>query len=548
MIHALLNNSEPLNYLLFYLPLVLFTLGYLVICNKVSQGRIPVNRFWLISLAYLFLMRLQDFQVQFSMNPDEEQWLICANSLVDSPSRYFSTFFIGEFTRFFGILPLSIFRIFTDYVSYEHARFLNISLFFIFILIQFKLLSLWFKTHISIPVLSLFIVLFASASHYDLINYNSESSAVVLYSLAIYLFARNYLQSKPAFSYFLLGFICAITPFAKEQGVFITAILVSLIALKLIFDKNWKAFIFFGAGGISFVFLYVGLIIALFGFDSLVQALETGLEYTSNSESGGIVWKDLIIKSLQIEYFNNVWFIPVSLFLIALAIAWKNRTTEQNRSKSQALIFFSVLSLTIFYTINISKNPLFHYMLYFLISMPWIMALGFESRLSKKENQLIPLFLCALVFILQSNENLLALRLSRVNEAQCRECFDAYHAADPVNQVIQKHRKDGDAIIIWGYENKYMVYNRLHRGSASLYPVFAMNGYSQRDLVIDQYIENVEEIKPALFAELVGPGRHWFNDRDKYGLAENAPDLKAIIDRDYSIIAESENYRIYSRN
>jgi hypothetical protein len=547
MINDIINNSENYNYLVFYMPLVVLTFGFLILCNKTYQNKVSINKFWGFSLVYLLIMRLQDFQMPFSMNPDEEQWIICANSLVDSPSIYFSTFFICDFTRFLGILPLAIFRLFSDYLSYEHARILNIIFFYLIIRVQFKLLSLFFEKKLSLLVLSLFIVMFASANHYDLINYNSEISAVLIFSICIYLFAKYNQQKNNLWSIFLIGFLCAMTPFAKEQGALITASTVIFFILKLLSDKNYKGFCLFIAGGISFIFIYLGLLTYFFDLNIIYQIITTGLEYTSQSEKAGIIWQDLIIKSLGIEFFNNVWFIPITLFLLALIIGLKRIKQEKNQDKIKGFLFFSLLSFIIILTINISRNPLFHYMLFLLINIPWIIAYGFEKHINKKENRLIAIVLCLMIFIIQSNDDIERWRLIYVNKAQCKECFRDFRLNDSVNQIIQKHRKDGDSIVIWGWENFYIINNRLHRGSSYLYPEFAMKKYTNSQYVIQRYIDNISKTKPAFFVELVGKGRHWFTSREKYNFQQNAPDLYKKITTEYLTISEGENYRIFKR-
>ena len=548
MIDSIINNSENFNYLLFHLPLALFTLGYLIVCRLTITGQLSSKRFWWISLIYIFLMRLQDFQMPFSMNPDEEQWLICANSIVDDPSLYFTTFFICDFTRFFSIIPLTFFRLFTDYVTYEHARFLNICLFYYFIFLQFKLLSLWFNKSVVVPIITLFIVLFSSASHFDFVDYNSEMPSIVFFTLALYLFARNiFTQNKSTFSYFHIGLILAITPFIKEQGVFISLLISVLFSLKLIINKNWKALIYLYLGSLTFIIIYLGSVFLFYGFSDIIKIIETGLEYKSMGLNAAHSWEYYFIRAIKIEFLNKIWLIPVSLFLISFVNSWRNFNLSNDKSKSQALIFFSFLSLILLYTVNMSSNPLFHYTLFFNLSMPFIITLGFEKFLIQQENHILVFLTISLVFIIQSDGQYQSLRKIYVNESQCKECFNNYNEKDIINQIIKENRKSNDAMVIWGWENKYLVYNKLKRGSAYIYPQFAFKGYKNRQIVLNRYQNNINQIKPTFIAELVGKGRHWFNDRDKYGLSQNAPDLYLFILDHYTILAEGQNYRIYKR-
>ena len=122
IIYRLLSNPLFSNGILAFLT-VLFLIYYYFLNKKPSLKKY----YWLFAIVYFFASRSFDFVLK-TLNPDEEQWIIAANSLISDSNSYFSFYYICDFSRILTIIPLTIFGFFTDFLSYGHARLLNISL------------------------------------------------------------------------------------------------------------------------------------------------------------------------------------------------------------------------------------------------------------------------------------------------------------------------------------------------------------------------------------------------------------------------------------
>ena len=98
--------------LLAFLPIFILTAVYI---GFLIYSKFKANKYyWPITLLYLFLIRSDDFYRSYTLNVDEEQWIICANSVVESPLNWLNSFLLIDFTRMLTILPLTIFSFFTE--------------------------------------------------------------------------------------------------------------------------------------------------------------------------------------------------------------------------------------------------------------------------------------------------------------------------------------------------------------------------------------------------------------------------------------------------
>ena len=120
-----------------------------------------------ISALYIGLVRFYDYEYLWS-NPDVDQWIICARSLVDDPFLWMKEYAIYDFTRLLTILPLSmIYWVFGSLGYFEVSVFFLISL-FVFIVLQTQLLSRKLESNVVFLSVGLLIVSFLWCCFYRL--------------------------------------------------------------------------------------------------------------------------------------------------------------------------------------------------------------------------------------------------------------------------------------------------------------------------------------------------------------------------------------------
>jgi hypothetical protein len=83
-----LSNPIFSNGILIFLTILFLTYYYLI--DKKQSLR---KYFWLFAIIYFFACRSFDFTLK-TLNPDEEQWLVSANSIVSDSKGYFLHYYI----------------------------------------------------------------------------------------------------------------------------------------------------------------------------------------------------------------------------------------------------------------------------------------------------------------------------------------------------------------------------------------------------------------------------------------------------------------------
>jgi len=486
--------------------------------------------------------------MHFSHDPDEEQWIICANFLVDNPTLFFKHFLINDFGRFFTYLPLAFFRIFTDYISYDSARILMISMFISIIYIQNKIIRINHSKEISTIICSMLALFFGISSHYDLINYNSEMPCILIISTIILLFLRLNNNVKHH-NLFFLGFLNALIIYTKEQATLIALFIGLMITIYFLSKKQYLYLIRYYIGGFVGVALLIIPLLLFFGIDEVINYYVNYWEYanyTANNQPynlGIYHYFELYLKSLV---FNRELFFLYFLILTSLGLLiYRVFKSKQNL---KATNFFIIgLAIIILYTIYFSHNYLFHYNLYLISVSGYLLSWLLDNYSFNFSKIKVNLILLTSLFFIQSNAAVEKRRLFSIVPQLCLTCSDAFIQADSVNLLLQKFTNPGDGMIIWGYENKYFVRNKLQRASGYLYPTILIGDYSQKGSIIKKYQKEIMKFKPKIFIILVGKNRHWFNDVNKDSIELNAPDLLQTVKANYNLVAKGEDYILYLR-
>jgi hypothetical protein len=270
--------------ILAFLPIVVLSITYVFILWK---NNFKYNKwFWPISFFYLILIRSDDLFRPYTLCPDEEQWLICANSIIESPYNYVKYFLLFDFSRLFTILPLCLFSPITDYISYEHARILNLLIYFGIIFFIHKCADLFFQNNSEIPtILSAYLLMFFSLSRdYDFIAYNSELPAILLLIISCYLVLKKINRNKLDFAHmFIAGNLISSTINAKEQIFAISFFIGSCIVIYLWLNKKYFALLGYISGAITSVILLHAILFWFYSFGDYKMIIDTGYEYSKTA-------------------------------------------------------------------------------------------------------------------------------------------------------------------------------------------------------------------------------------------------------------------------
>ena len=533
--------------LLAFLPIFILTAVYI---GFLIYSKFKANKYyWPITLLYLFLIRSDDFYRSYTLNIDEEQWIICANSVVESPLNWLNSFLLIDFTRMLTILPLTIFSFFTDYINYDHARFLNISMYFFWVYIIYKCVSFIFISTTPLITATFLILFFALSRDYDFISYNSELPAILLMTISIYFFIKTNVSKKNFFYYVVSGFILVLAIVAKEQAFLIVAVLVTLLSSYLLINREYKHLLYFTLGcTISSISLLV-LFFAFYSIDDLNYILTTGYEYSQQAVFIVKSTNENLVKLLENVLLSRDYIVFSSVAIVSFFLLIAKNIKLIDFKLNFFLFAITLLLLTSLFTIYRPKNFFLHYNYYLIIPYSFLFAYLIESISIKSWSTKLYVFLFAILFLSKTyaNDRRLFYPISKIMNDEFINREEFINKEDALYKCIQKNSKKGDKLLIRGWGLKYYLNSELKRSSRFLYPHFAIGRYSLKEKVNLYYIHDVELFKPDIIIEEFGENSFFLSDTNKTSIKKSSEPLFNLIEVLYTCKCTTNNFKLYKK-
>jgi hypothetical protein len=101
--------------------------------------------------------------------------------------------------------------------------------------------------------------------------------------------------------------------------------------------------------------------------------------------------------------------------------------------------------------------------------------------------------------------------------------------------------------LVWGWSNKYYVRPERERGSGYLYPQFAVGNYEGKKLALEFYERDFTLFKPTIIIEVIGENEFLLKDYEKESISSSSERLGDIISRNYDLVFEEANLKIYKK-
>jgi hypothetical protein len=526
-----------------FLPILLSTLFYIYFITQAAfKNKFSVKWVWIVTVTFVFFIRSNDFFLK-SLNPDEEQWLICANSLLHSPSDYFTSFFLFDYSRIITILPIAFMGLFTKFSSYDSARFVNISLFLIFTFFQFRIIELLFNKKIAIFIIGFLAINFSLAVSPDLIAYNSEMPAIVIISILIFLFVREQKLPSHKITSLLAGILTSFIPFCKEQALPFSIIFVVFFSIKYIKGKEYNRLLLYIIGGLLGLSIILIPLICLYGIDKIVWLIS----YLSEYSKLGVYFEnhpsmnDRVLRSFKIIWLNKEHFALLSISLVSFFIITMDVFKRKNNKRNflNEVFLLSLFFISVF-VIVYPKDTFFHYTILTWVSCYIICGYLFLRIDSTYNPKVLTLILIALFVskIYDGNWRL----IYPISEIRANDYIDQ---SDPVNNFLSKNTSPGDGMVVWGWANNYFINFELQRASRNTNSMTIINKYSSKQNSINLYIEDLKKFKPKVIIELAGEKRFYLNNKEKYSIENSSSELMNFINSKYSCVESGSNYVFY---
>lgn len=533
--------------------------SYLILSAHSILKRGSNKAFILFSVAAIALIKFGDFFVPFSMNPDEEQWIICANSFSESPKDWLQYYLYTDYSRIFSFLPISVLSLFSGHATYIHARIAAMLLFALTLVFNFKLIRHLFSSEIAKIATALALLLFSLSNHRDLINYNSEIPVIFLISAIgwIYFTQINQPKSPNQTRWLILsGFCIGAIPFAKEQAILLAAWCGIFIFVDLFIQKKYKEIGILTTASIALPAVILGAYIRIYQTETLLQMIGGGMSYASSHANA----HPQTSSGLHFLYFryglpilsNRDFSIPLLIMALSMFLGLRKLSAHRNTAFTKPFVFYSILFALSVVTILIIKSPIHHYYIFLFASLPFFYAAFIQNlpqRFIRSISALHVFVALALVSsYAQFSDNWIHERVFYTNSQKLASMSGEFEKENQVLGIARQHQALSKGAACWGFGNKYYLMAPFKRSTAFLYSYFALihfNPNNQR--IINKYLLDLEHFKPYSFIDLKNDKKYWKVSEKEQEIAYNSESLHRYLSAHYKVVHTSPTFDYYIR-
>jgi hypothetical protein len=530
----------------------LAALVLLVAWPLVFPGKTGRTTFWnsramfaLLTLATVFLLRWPGL-APLEQNVDESEEIALALALEDDP-RYWVSAEGGTHGPLvaFALLPMRLLGLELEYGS---ARLVGLGLLLGCLFFQFGTLRAFFPEAISRAALTPGTLCVAFQTCDDFIHYNAEQPALLLLCAGTYGCARLAAGPAKGLAWRALATGCALglVPFAKLQGVpaglVLAAVAFACTAARACGQGRspWGALLALAAGGVVpaavvAVYLWQQDLFTHFG----ISYLSDNLDYT---QENGLGLYD------KVEYFLE-WapkanldelFLPYFLSVTGAGLVLLALVDRDGRHWRLVLAAAAVLVASL-YGIVAPGNDFEHYLMFLLFPLAFLAAVVLaalhEAPLGGAARRaLVAVALAAAV----------AVPTARALEEGNPWLEEGPEPPDPVTALIRRYAAPGEQLVVWGWMDRYYVLTGMRPATFQCNNdyIFSAAGTPGGDYFYGRFLRQLDEARPPVFVDTVGPGAFKYQDRSEFG-HENFSKLRNLIADRYVLVGEANEARLY---
>lgn len=524
-------------------PTVYWLIGYLLagVVLFVSQYKsVSTKAYLTLGVVLLAWMRLPVIVFNRELNQDESQMLSHALTLLQDPVYWRSVdgTTIGPLDNYLLIFP----KLFGFQIDYSAARFMGLLCVAGAWLLLFAAIRNWFGTTIA-RRLSIVPLLFLSfTQEVDFVHYSSEQLPVLLLAFCVWQLSRLDPNKVPrATGLYFLGLAAGAVPFGKLQAVPIIAVIV-LSACWVLFRRfqrygEFKPATALILGGLTVPLFFLAFTLSFDVFDDLIDFYVLGNAIYANGSTLTKIplqFYKIVALSTDFQFFSLALIIPMSVGLVRIVKFYMP-------GKMDLHVPFTVLFLVLasIYAITKSGNDFIHYLNFCIIPWTLLAAYGFSAveRWSLAFPAIIAMWFGgydALHYVKERRLN----AFDSVGKTQLQE--------SPVVTEILKLRKEGDYMVVWGWNCSYYVEAQLAEGTAENHSERSIFEHPMRETYRKRYLSDLERTRPAFFLDAVGKNSHWVQDKKTQGI-ESYPELNQYIRNHYVLAGSFDDVRLFVR-
>jgi hypothetical protein len=352
---------------------------------------------------------------------------------------------------------------------------------------------------------------------------------------------------------FSLALVAGMVPFAKLQGV-PTALLTVAFAAHLIFARSTnkiRDFALLCLGGISLPALVFGLAVYFDTFDYFWKFYVVGnLEYAGGSS----FWSKLLGFPVFLKQSGQFVFVIFSYLVLVVYTIYILVSTQKKKIRSPLLFLFSILHLLFaFYSVIKTGYFFSHYLQFLIIPLALFSGVLLESTViqntlgTKTVGKLIYswLAICLIPHLVGKVGAVCGVMLENTTTISM-ECLGERLSASDVSQEINRYKRKGEDITVWGWRPAYHLETQAAQGTADVMVYRLLTPSPKQQDYVNKYLLDLERSKPVVFVDEVNVNSFWFSDKLLYS-HENTPVIKNFVNKNYVHVSTIQGQRIFVR-
>lgn len=487
------------------------------------------------------------------LNPDESWMLAGALTLRHDPVFWRSVDGITSGPlNFYGLLPLNLLGVPLDYFG---ARLTGLLMVWGALAATYAMLRSAYGTTIARFAVLPGLAFFAGATDGDFIHYSSEHPSILLSCVGMWLLwsYRPTAESAPGAvrgPWLAGGAVIGMLPWAKLQsgplGVALAAwgAWLAFSHFHQPFGARVKQIAKLAAATLAPSVVFMLLLAAAGVFPDFYKSyVLDNLTYVANGFAVPGVIRDLKRMSLFTGHYPAYLVGPL-LFVVAAAIERAIR-----RRRPGALYVFGILYTAVgCYVVLAPGRGFHHYLLYSVMPLAAWAGAAYGDLAAAVRRRWCGVAL-AVAFAGLTFGVPLATRYRRVAVPWIYGHFLEYwrHPHDEVGIALNKYRRDGDSLAIWGWYGHAYVQCQLPQATREAESEHQLRDWPLRDSYFrPQYMADLRRNQPALFVDAVGPEAFFFTDRERFG-HETFAELNDYVNERYGLVLDAGHARVYVR-
>lgn len=388
---------------------------------------------------------------------------------------------------------------------------------------------------------------YATTTDWEFLHYSTEHAPLFLFSLCLWSLAQVPAAKCPTGWLVTAGVAAGLSPWAKLQigplsAVLVVAGLWQIASTAAPGRTRWRQGLILCLSTLAPTVLAV-ILLAPFGLveTAYLRYVHQNLFYVHE----GQLEPGSVQRLAQLAWASR-WFPVFAAGPLLLAATAGLIALGRFRPVSRLYLGGAALTAVAVLSVVLPGRPFQHYLLLLVIPvMLWGITAAHELwghfHGSGARRVLVP------ALLLLGTGPLILLRLAQPVPSMFGLFAEFQrHPRLEADALIHDLAQPGDQLALWGYAPQVYAATGLAQGTRDSYSYWSIAPSSRRDTYRAVFLEDLRRNRPAFFVDAVGPGSHYYPDRERQGHG-TFPELADYVAAHYQPVAARQNLHIYVR-